>query len=79
GLQPMPPSYPGRPRHPPGEELTSTSVEHIIINPNAAYEKFRDKRLSTEGVDFSDCISKPRTTGYKSGEYEIVSPEHKGM
>lgn len=32
------------------EELTSTSVEHLIINPNAAYEKFRDKRLSTEGV-----------------------------
>ncbi|XP_029893244.1 dynactin subunit 2-like isoform X1 [Aquila chrysaetos chrysaetos] len=54
------------------EELTSTSVEHLIINPNAAYEKFRDKRLSTEGVDFSDCISKPRTTGYKSGEYEIL-------
>ncbi|XP_010569807.1 PREDICTED: dynactin subunit 2, partial [Haliaeetus leucocephalus] len=54
------------------EELTSTSVEHIIINPNAAYEKFRDKRLSTEGVDFSACISKPRTTGYKSGEYEIL-------
>lgn len=32
------------------EELTSTSVEHLIINPNAAYEKFKDKRLSTEGV-----------------------------
>ncbi|XP_052665219.1 dynactin subunit 2-like isoform X2 [Harpia harpyja] len=54
------------------EELTSTSVEHLIINSNAAYEKFRDKRLSTEGVDFSDCISRPRTTGYKSGEYEIL-------
>lgn len=32
------------------EELSSTSVEHLIINPNAAYEKFRDKRLGTEGV-----------------------------
>lgn len=32
------------------EELTSTSVEHLIINPNAAYEKFRDKRLGTKGV-----------------------------
>ncbi|CAM9938379.1 unnamed protein product [Bubo scandiacus] len=53
------------------EELTSTSVEHLIINPNAAYEKFRDKRLSTKGVDFSDRINKPRTTGYESGEYEI--------
>lgn len=32
------------------EELTSTSVEHLIINPNAAFEKFKDKRLGTEGV-----------------------------
>ncbi|KAM9252233.1 dynactin subunit 2 [Cariama cristata] len=54
------------------EELTSTSVEHLIINPNAAYEKFRDKRLGTEGVDFSDRISSTRKTGYKSGEYEIL-------
>ncbi|XP_074785594.1 dynactin subunit 2-like isoform X2 [Athene noctua] len=54
------------------EELTSTSVEHLIINPNAAYEKFRGKHLSTKGVDFSDRINKPRTTGYESGEYEIL-------
>ncbi|XP_076219751.1 dynactin subunit 2-like [Aptenodytes patagonicus] len=61
------------------EELTSTSVDHLIINPNAAYEKFRDKRLGTEAVDFSDSISKTRTTGYESGEYEIVSPERMGI
>ncbi|XP_064330360.1 dynactin subunit 2 [Phalacrocorax carbo] len=54
------------------EELTSTSVEHLIINPNAAYEKFRDKRLGTKGVDFSDSVSKSRTTGYESGEYEML-------
>ncbi|OXB56715.1 hypothetical protein ASZ78_006909 [Callipepla squamata] len=54
------------------EELTSTSVEHLIINPNAAFEKFKDKRLGTEGVDFSDRISKSRTTGYESGQYEIL-------
>ncbi|KAM6188980.1 dynactin subunit 2-like [Sarcoramphus papa] len=54
------------------EELTSTSVEHLIINPNAAYDKFKDKRLGTKRVDFSDRISKPRTTGYESGEYEIL-------
>ncbi|XP_064930859.1 dynactin subunit 2 isoform X3 [Columba livia] len=54
------------------EELTSTSVEHLIINPNAAYEKFKDKHLSTEGVDFSDRITKTRRTGYESGEYEIL-------
>ncbi|XP_068519529.1 dynactin subunit 2 [Anas acuta] len=54
------------------EELTSTSVEHLIINPNAAFEKFKDKRLGTEGVDFSDRISKMRTTGYEAGEYEML-------
>ena len=32
------------------EELTSTSVEHLIINPNAAYDKFKDKRLGTKRV-----------------------------
>ncbi|XP_068556771.1 dynactin subunit 2-like [Anas acuta] len=56
------------------EELTSTSVEHFVINPNAAFEKFKDKRLGTKGVDFSDSTSKTSTTGYKSGEYENVSP-----
>lgn len=25
-------------------------MEHLIINPNAAFEKFKDKRLGTEGV-----------------------------
>ncbi|XP_050770676.1 dynactin subunit 2-like [Gymnogyps californianus] len=54
------------------EELTSSSVEHLTIDWNATYEKFKDKQLSTEGVDSSDNISKPRTTGYKSGECEIL-------
>ena len=34
----------------PQEELTSTSVEHIIVNPNAAYDKFKDKRVRTKGL-----------------------------
>uniref|UniRef100_A0A674K115 Uncharacterized protein n=1 Tax=Terrapene triunguis TaxID=2587831 RepID=A0A674K115_9SAUR len=55
------------------EELTSTSVEHIIVNPNAAYDKFKDKRVGTKGLDFSDRISKAKRTGYESGEFEIVS------
>ncbi|KAM6394895.1 dynactin subunit 2 [Rhynochetos jubatus] len=54
------------------EELTSTSVEHLIINPNAAFEKFRDKHLGTKAVDFSDSISKASARGYESGEYEIL-------
>ncbi|XP_067170114.1 dynactin subunit 2 [Apteryx mantelli] len=54
------------------EELTSTSVEHLIVNPNAAYDKFKDKRVGTKGLDFSDRISKTKRTGYESGEYEIL-------
>ncbi|XP_077153858.1 dynactin subunit 2 isoform X1 [Ranitomeya variabilis] len=54
------------------EELTSTSVEHIIVNPNAAYDKFKDKKVGTKGLDFSDRISKAKRTGYESGEYEML-------
>lgn len=32
------------------EELTSTSVEHIIVNPNAAYDKFKDKKVGIKGL-----------------------------
>ncbi|XP_063070952.1 dynactin subunit 2 [Engraulis encrasicolus] len=55
------------------EELCSDSVERIVVNPNASYDKFKDKRVSTKGLDFSDRISKNRRVGYESGEYEIVS------
>ncbi|XP_053564165.1 dynactin subunit 2 [Bombina bombina] len=54
------------------EELSSTSVEHIIVNPNAAYDKFKDKKVGTKGLDFSDRISKSKRTGYESGDYEIL-------
>ncbi|XP_048216923.1 dynactin subunit 2 isoform X1 [Perognathus longimembris pacificus] len=54
------------------EELTSTSVEHIIVNPNAAYDKFKDKRVGTKGLDFSDRIGKTKMTGYESGDYEML-------
>ncbi|XP_034022028.1 dynactin subunit 2 isoform X2 [Thalassophryne amazonica] len=54
------------------EELCSDSVERIVVNPNAAYDKFKDKHVSTKGLDFSDRISKSRRVGYESGEYEIL-------
>ncbi|XP_061582702.1 dynactin subunit 2 [Cololabis saira] len=54
------------------EELCSDSVERIVVNPNAAYDKFKDKHVSTKGLDFSDKISKTRRVGYESGEYEIL-------
>ncbi|XP_031680701.1 dynactin subunit 2 isoform X1 [Oncorhynchus tshawytscha] len=55
------------------EELCSDSVERIVVNPNAAYDKFKDKRVSTKGLDFSDRISKNKRVGYESGEYEILA------
>ncbi|XP_046870207.1 dynactin subunit 2 isoform X2 [Hypomesus transpacificus] len=55
------------------EELCSDSVERIVVNPNAAYDKFKDKRVSTKGLDFSDRITRSRRVGYESGEFEILA------
>uniref|UniRef100_A0A665T8V6 Dynactin subunit 2 n=1 Tax=Echeneis naucrates TaxID=173247 RepID=A0A665T8V6_ECHNA len=54
------------------EELCSDSVERIVVNPNAAYDKFKDKHVNTKGLDFSDRISKSRRVGYESGDFEIL-------
>lgn len=54
------------------EELCSEVVERIVINPNAAYDKFKDKLVNTKGLDFSDRISASRRVGYESGEFEIL-------
>uniref|UniRef100_A0A8C4Z8K0 Dynactin 2 (p50) n=1 Tax=Gadus morhua TaxID=8049 RepID=A0A8C4Z8K0_GADMO len=54
------------------EELCSDSVERIVVNPNAAFDKFKDKHISTKGLDFSDRISRSKRVGYESGEYEIL-------
>lgn len=32
------------------EELCSDSVERIVVNPNAAYDKFKDKHVTTKGL-----------------------------
>lgn len=32
------------------EELCSDSVERIVVNPNAAYDKFKDKHVGTKGL-----------------------------
>ncbi|KAF6738793.1 Dynactin subunit 2 [Oryzias melastigma] len=57
---------------PSQEELCSDSVERIVVNPNAAYDKFKDKHVNTKGLDFSDRISKSRRVGYESGNFEIL-------
>lgn len=55
------------------EELCSDSVERIVVNPNAAYDKFKDKHVSAKSLDFSDRISKNRRVGYESGDYELLA------
>ncbi|XP_056607166.1 dynactin subunit 2 [Triplophysa dalaica] len=55
------------------EELCSESVERIVVNPNAAFDKFKDKHISTKGLDFSERISKSRRVGYESGDYELLA------
>ncbi|XP_056316650.1 dynactin subunit 2 [Danio aesculapii] len=55
------------------EELCSDSVERIVVNPNAAYDKFKDKHVSAKGLDFSDRISKNRRVGYESGDFELLA------
>lgn len=32
------------------EELCSDSVERIVVNPNAAYDKFKDKHVNAKGL-----------------------------
>lgn len=54
------------------EELCSDSVERIVVNPNAAFDKFKDKHVNTKGLDFSDRISRSQRVGYESGEFEIL-------
>lgn len=45
------------------EELCSDSVERIVVNPNAAYDKFKDKHINTKGLgEFKlqmDCLCCP--------------------
>ncbi|TRY98920.1 hypothetical protein DNTS_032008 [Danionella cerebrum] len=39
------------------EELCSDSVERIVVNPNAAYDKFKDKHVGTKGLGEPRCSS----------------------
>lgn len=39
---------------PSQEELCSDSVERIVVNPNAAYDKFKDKHVNTKGL--GECV-----------------------
>ncbi|XP_072041920.1 dynactin subunit 2-B-like isoform X2 [Amphiura filiformis] len=55
-------------------ELNSESVEKLPINTDTAYGKFKDKKLHSGAIDFSDRITHSRRTGYAvpRTEYEIL-------
>lgn len=50
----------------------NTQINDIRIRAWNAYDKFKDKRVGTKGLDFSDRIGKTKRTGYESGEYEML-------
>ncbi|XP_038076444.1 dynactin subunit 2-like [Patiria miniata] len=56
------------------EELKSESVEQLSVDPNTAFGKFKDKKLVSGKIDFSDRVSHSRRTGYyvPRTEYEIL-------
>ncbi len=60
-------------------EFQSDNIEKVNVNASEAFKKFKGKNLESEGVDFSDRISKSRRTGYDipgKTEYELVSFIH---
>uniref|UniRef100_UPI00358E03F4 dynactin subunit 2 n=1 Tax=Myxine glutinosa TaxID=7769 RepID=UPI00358E03F4 len=54
------------------EELSSESVDRIVVSPNDAFDKFKDKRISSKKTDFSDRITRTCRTGYDAEEYEML-------
>nr|CAH7758282.1 unnamed protein product [Callosobruchus chinensis] len=54
-------------------------VERIHISSDDAFNKFKDKYLSSENVDFSSRIRSKKCTGYdaRHGEWELVGPGEK--
>ncbi|XP_067119337.1 dynactin subunit 2-A [Centruroides vittatus] len=52
----------------------SESVQQLNISANDAYEKFKDKRVDANSVDFSDTIGQKKSSGYdiRSGNWEML-------
>lgn len=54
-------------------EEESESIERLHISANDAYNKFRGKILNSEGIDFSDRVSKGSRIGYDSRSIDLNS------
>ncbi|NP_001177682.1 dynactin subunit 2 isoform X1 [Nasonia vitripennis] len=52
-------------------EDDGNSVEKIYVNPTDAFNQFKDKRVNTKDVDFSDTISSKKKTGYNVSGKEL--------
>ncbi|XP_078045763.1 dynactin subunit 2 [Augochlora pura] len=52
-------------------EDDTKSIEKLHISATEAFNKFKGKHVISETVDFSDCLSLKRKTGYKFGDWEL--------
>ncbi|XP_033322182.1 dynactin subunit 2 [Megalopta genalis] len=52
-------------------EDNTESIEKLHISATEAFNKFKGKHVISETVDFSDCVSLKRKTGYKFGDWEL--------
>ncbi|EZA62423.1 hypothetical protein DMN91_003632 [Ooceraea biroi] len=59
------------------EEPDSCCVEQLHISANEAFNKFKGKQIIGKPVDFSDRVTTKPRTGYKFGDWELVSEGEK--
>lgn len=52
-------------------EDETDSIEKLHITATEAFNKFKDKYVTSKGVDFSDRVSLRQRIGYKFGEWEL--------
>lgn len=59
------------------DEPDSSCVEQLHISAKEAFNKFKGKQIVGKPVDFSDRLSNKPRTGYKFGDWELVSEGEK--
>ncbi|KAL6439419.1 hypothetical protein ACFW04_003928 [Cataglyphis niger] len=59
------------------DESDSSCVEQLHISAKEAFNKFKGKQIVGKPVDFSDRLSNKPRTGYKFGDWELVSEGEK--
>ncbi|CAL1676929.1 unnamed protein product [Lasius platythorax] len=59
------------------DEPDSSCVEQLHISAKEAFNKFKGKQIVGKPTDFSDRLSNKPRTGYKFGDWELVSEGEK--